>query len=55
MSERQGCWQGLATVLREGLEGYPPPVALEPYVKPVYSYQRKTDRREGLREWGDVT
>jgi hypothetical protein len=51
---RHGCWQGLSLVLRDGLEGYPPPLVKVPYVKPQYHVNRTT-RRVGEKDWDEVT
>jgi hypothetical protein len=54
IAERHEQWVGLAFVLRHGLPGYPRAVPADPYEKPTYPAPRKTSRRVGQLEWGEV-
>ena len=47
--ERQGCWQGLASVLQDGLEGYSAPV-----VRPPFWLTEWKARRNEMAEAGEL-
>ena len=41
--EVQGCWQGLASVLRDGLAGYPVPRVTTPFWQAEWQAQRNSE------------